>query len=843
VKLSCAMIVRDDESTLEDCLRSIRPHVDEIVVCDTGSIDASPEIAKRYADRWELFLGCNGGEHGLIEDFAMARNHSFSLATGDWILWVDADDVMRGGEHMHRLCSEATADYQTFLFQYEYSRDALGNVTCLQMRERLMRPPHAYTWRSPVHEHCSLEGTPDGTVANVATDLVVIEHRSHLSQKVREPGRNLRILKSYVSRVGEADVRALYYLGVEYASIGDRGESLRYLKRYVQLADWDDEKCKALLTIGEHYRQIGDHEHANEWTLRAMTTKRWPEPYFALGRSYYAMAQRGERPEYNYRRAASFIMDGLERPTDVVLFANPQERALIHAQLNICFHATGNNERALWSCEEGLKACPPELRAAIEADPAAYEHHPFAMMLQNRREYLKGGKLVQIHAAVKELRELGAITEQQVALVRAALKGDLRIETEESRPPVLPAAPSRLEPQQADPGKLDVVLFLGPALERWSPETWAKNGMGGSETMAWEMARRLRRLGHRVRVYVDCTPAQEGLYEGVEWVAWQRFRGVECDVLIASRFPWAVDDQVSVSYGENGTATIGGCKASVRLLWVHDVNVGDTLDLRRTARIDRILCLSEWHKGYFVGCYQGIDATKVHVTRNGIDLSRFDGAEERDPHRAVYSSSPDRGLLAAVMAWPLVRAKVPDAELHVFYGWLNWELSARQANDQAQLRAIQHLKNLCEKTPGIVMRDRVNQRELAREFMRAGVWCYPTWFSETSCVTAMEAQAAGLMIVTSPLAALVETVADRGVMLKEHWDYVGAPSGAFIAETAELTVEAMREAEQTEGQRSMDYARDHFGLDTLAEEWSEMMLKMRDDLEVNPVAKFQGAAE
>ena len=70
---------------------------------------------------------------------------------------------------------------------------------------------------------------------------------------------------------------------------------------------------------------------------------------------------------------------------------------------------------------------------------------------------------------------------------------------------------------------------------------------------------------------------------------------------------------------------------------------------------------------------------------------------------------------------------------------------------------------------GVVAHGRVDQQTLAREMLSAGVWILPTWFCETSCISAMEAQAAGLRIVASKLAALEETVADRGELITEDW--------------------------------------------------------------------------
>ena len=82
--LSATLIVRDEERFLDDCLRSLAGHVDEIVVVDTGSIDASIEIARAH--------GAVVRERPWDDDFSAARNTAVDLARGDWILYIDADE-------------------------------------------------------------------------------------------------------------------------------------------------------------------------------------------------------------------------------------------------------------------------------------------------------------------------------------------------------------------------------------------------------------------------------------------------------------------------------------------------------------------------------------------------------------------------------------------------------------------------------------------------------------------------------------------------------------------------------------------------------------------------------
>ncbi len=93
--LTLAMIVKNEAETLEKCLRLARPHVDEIVIVDTGSTDGTQEIARRYADTYDEIEWPNS--------FSKARNHSLDLVTGDYTLIVDGDEYIEGAENWQRI--------------------------------------------------------------------------------------------------------------------------------------------------------------------------------------------------------------------------------------------------------------------------------------------------------------------------------------------------------------------------------------------------------------------------------------------------------------------------------------------------------------------------------------------------------------------------------------------------------------------------------------------------------------------------------------------------------------------------------------------------------------------
>ena len=85
-EISLCMIVRDERETLARCLDSVKEAVDEIIIVDTGSKDETREIARRYTPHVYDF--------SWKDDFSAARNESFAHATRDFLMWLDADDVV-----------------------------------------------------------------------------------------------------------------------------------------------------------------------------------------------------------------------------------------------------------------------------------------------------------------------------------------------------------------------------------------------------------------------------------------------------------------------------------------------------------------------------------------------------------------------------------------------------------------------------------------------------------------------------------------------------------------------------------------------------------------------------
>ena len=113
MKLSLAMIVKNEESVLGHCLESVQGLVDEIVIVDTGSSDATVEIAEAHGARVFPFAWVN--------DFALARNYALDRCTGDWLLVLDADEAIDVLDHalIRKICEEGAAPaYRLILRNY-----------------------------------------------------------------------------------------------------------------------------------------------------------------------------------------------------------------------------------------------------------------------------------------------------------------------------------------------------------------------------------------------------------------------------------------------------------------------------------------------------------------------------------------------------------------------------------------------------------------------------------------------------------------------------------------------------------------------------------------------------
>ena len=152
ITISLCMIVKNEEEVLERCLNSLKGLMDEIIIVDTGSTDSTKEIAARYTDKIYDFSWC--------DDFAAARNFSFSKATQEYIYAPDADEVLDETNRRRFMMLKAALLPEIEIVQMKYITPSKFNTvqnSSSEYRPKLFKRLRTFTWINPVHETVRLE--------------------------------------------------------------------------------------------------------------------------------------------------------------------------------------------------------------------------------------------------------------------------------------------------------------------------------------------------------------------------------------------------------------------------------------------------------------------------------------------------------------------------------------------------------------------------------------------------------------------------------------------------------------------------------------------------------------
>jgi len=294
--------------------------------------------------------------------------------------------------------------------------------------------------------------------------------------------------------------------------------------------------------------------------------------------------------------------------------------------------------------------------------------------------------------------------------------------------------------------------------------TIKERSLGGSETAAYYVAKELAARGHHVTLFTNSK--DEGTFDGVRY-RWagnlteqtpmgERFHtyvvATPHDLCIIQRHPQAF--QIPTA-------------AKINAWWLHDMPVPQYRDLvaGQLHNTDLIFVVSEFHKEQ-VHKVWGIDRDIIVNVGNGIDLSLFDGevveelaVRRPDEFNLFYSSRPERGLETLVKPGGIMdrlQGLLPSAHLYV----------CGYDNVTEHMRGYyEYLNRRCDELPNVTRLGALTKKQLADAMRQCDLHVYPTIFEETSCITAMEAMAAGLPFLSSHHGALPETCDCSGSIL------------------------------------------------------------------------------
>lgn len=338
ITISLCMILKNEEDVIGRCLDSIKDLVDEIIIVDTGSTDNTLEILKKYDAKVYNFK--------WVDDFSKARNYSFSKATMEYMLWLDADDVLLDSDRtlFKEMKENLDKAVDVVAMNYVLSRDEQGKPQFSMKRNRLLKRGRGYRWDGRVHEYVQVYGNI------VQSDISI----SHMKNK-EYTDRNLRIYESMKEDGVEFSPREQYYYANE---LFDHGRHADAIDQYELFLDgkkgWVEDNKAACMKMAECYNSLGDIESFADSVLRSFKYDK-PRADACCKLAYYFIEKK------DYKTAAFWYKNALEcKPEkDTISFVNHSLYTWIPLiQLCVCYSNLGDFDLANYYNEEAAKYIP-----------------------------------------------------------------------------------------------------------------------------------------------------------------------------------------------------------------------------------------------------------------------------------------------------------------------------------------------------------------------------------------------------------------------------------------------------------------------------------------------------
>lgn len=225
MNISVCMITKNEEKHLPDTLKAIKDVGFEIIIADTGSTDRTKEIAHSYTDKVYDFTWC--------DDFSAARNFSLSKATNDWILVLDADEVVTSidADKLQRLTAYPEQIIGTICRRNHYDSSGIDSIY-IDRPQRFFNK-RAFHFEGSIHEQPRL--LRQYSIPSVGAEHetgITVEHVGYAldAQGLEDKkNRNVSLLLNELKKNPD-DPYIYFQLGQAYNGFDD-SEALKYYSK------------------------------------------------------------------------------------------------------------------------------------------------------------------------------------------------------------------------------------------------------------------------------------------------------------------------------------------------------------------------------------------------------------------------------------------------------------------------------------------------------------------------------------------------------------------------------------------------------------------------------------
>jgi glycosyltransferase involved in cell wall biosynthesis/Tfp pilus assembly protein PilF len=263
--LSVCMIVKNEERNLAYCLNSLSPVADEMIVVDTGSTDKTKEIAEAF--------GAHVYDFEWTNDFAAARNHSLAQAQGDWILVMDADEVISYQDYdkLKKLISRKDGiTYNLITRNYvnktagdgwvcndnTYLHEQAGRGWFPSSKVRLFPNDEKIRFEEPIHE--LVEYSLLRMRLGIRESGIPVHHYGELDTK-KATAKDAQYYELGIQKMKKSggDFRSVWELAVQAAELGKIEESIEL---WHKVLEFKQREAAAYFNLANHYQTVGKYE-------------------------------------------------------------------------------------------------------------------------------------------------------------------------------------------------------------------------------------------------------------------------------------------------------------------------------------------------------------------------------------------------------------------------------------------------------------------------------------------------------------------------------------------------------------------------------------------------------
>lgn len=250
INISLCMIVKNESEVLKNCLNSVKDICDEIIIVDTGSKDNTKEIAQKFTSLIYDFK--------WIDDFSAARNFAFNQATKDYILWLDADDIILENDRqkLKELKKSLRANIDVVSMKYILQFDEYGNPSYYFRRNRLVKKSKQFKWKGMVHEYLEVSGEI------YDADISIVHRKETKTRHSNFNKRNLNIYENQLKKGIKFTPRDLFYYANELKDHQQFEKSIHYYNEFLYHQEgWFEDKIRACLNLSAIYQNLNDDEN------------------------------------------------------------------------------------------------------------------------------------------------------------------------------------------------------------------------------------------------------------------------------------------------------------------------------------------------------------------------------------------------------------------------------------------------------------------------------------------------------------------------------------------------------------------------------------------------------